>query len=91
MAKGRRLASQEEGEPIPLKHDGDAGVDAGWKKLAHSLETELCIVIGPGPKDEAWLAVSPKDEKLPNFKSPNPPLLICRLPLLILPGTFEPF
>jgi hypothetical protein len=37
------------------------------------------------PKDEAWLAVVPEGLGL------NPPLLIMKLPLVILPGTFNPF
>lgn len=84
---GRRLAATEEsGEIIPMRH-GDAAGDAGWRKAAHSLETELCVVIGPGPKDEAWLAIAP----VGTLSEGKPPLLLHRLRLVILPGTFEPF
>jgi hypothetical protein len=80
----RRLGFQEAGERIPMVHPSD-GMDAGWAKLAHALDVELSVVIGPGPKDEAWLAVVPEGLGL------NPPLLITKLPLVILPGTFNPF
>jgi hypothetical protein len=80
----RRLAFQEPGERIPMRHPSD-GIDAGWAKAAHALDVELAVVIGPGPKDEAWLAV------VPDGPGKNPPLLIMKLPLVILPGTFEPF
>lgn len=80
----RRLASQEPGERIPMRHFSD-GIDVAWAKAAHSLECELGVVIGPGPKDEAWLAV------VPEGPGKNSPLLLMRLKLCILPGTFEPF
>jgi hypothetical protein len=80
---GRRLAAQEDsGERIPLRHDGDAG----WRKACHAVDSQLCIVIGPGPKDEAWIGIAPTgDVQL------HPPLLLHRLPLVILPGSFDPF
>ena len=80
----RRLGFAESGERIPMVHPAD-GMDAGWAKLAHSLDVELSVVIGPGPKDEAWLAVVPDGLGL------NPPMLIMKLPLVILPGTFDPY
>jgi hypothetical protein len=84
---GRRLAAVEEsGEVIPMRH-GEAAGDPGWRKACHRVEADLCVVIGPGPKDEAWLALAPGGR----FDAVNPPLLLHRLPLVILPGSFEPF
>ena len=84
---GRRLAAVEEsGEIIPMRH-GEAAGDAGWRQACHRVEADLCIVIGPGPKDEAWLALAPGGR----FEEVNPPLLLHRLPLVILPGSFQPF
>ena len=79
LGKGRRLGFAEEGEFIPMNH----AADPGWRKLAHTLETELCIVIGPGCKDEAFIGVLPTNG--------TAPLLIHKLKLVILPGSFEPF
>jgi hypothetical protein len=84
MATGRRLAWDTEGEHIPMRHEND-GLDPGWFKLVHSLETELCIVIGPNHKDEAWIGVLPKGP------TKNAPLLFMKFPLVILPGTFAPY
>lgn len=84
---GRRLAAVEEsGEIIPMRH-GEAAGDPGWRKACHRIDADLCVVIGPGPKDEAWLALAPGGR----FEAVNPPLLLHRLPLVILPGTFVPF
>lgn len=84
---GRRVASQDEsGEIIPMKHGDEAG-DDGWRKACHGLASDLCIVIGPGPKDEAWLALAPEGP----VTMKNPPMLLHPLKLLILPGSFDPF
>lgn len=84
MANGRRLGWDSDGEHIPMRHEND-GLDPGWFKLVHSLETELCIVIGPNHKDEAWIGVLPKGP------TKNSPLLLMKFPLVILPGTFAPY
>jgi len=82
MAKGRQLAYVDEGEHLPMLHEAD-GLSPGWSRLCHHYETELCIVIGPGIKDEAWLGIKAENQVLP--------LLIHKLPLVILPGSFSPY
>ena len=82
MASGRQIGYTGEGEHIPMLHERE-GLAADWSRLCHSYETDWCIVLGPGHKDEAWLGVRAKDQAVP--------LLVCKLPLVMLPGAMEPF
>jgi hypothetical protein len=71
-AHDRQLGYPDKGEHIPMRHAAD-GADPKWSKLAHSFETEMCVVIAEGHEDDCWLAVwADPDQR---------PLLIHRLKL----------
>ena len=82
MVQGRQLGYPDEGEHVPLKFESD-GVDLRWSRLAHTFETDLCVVRHDDNPESAWLAIRAKGQ--------DGPLLIHKLPLVILDHDEPPF